>query len=600
MGTPFAFRMRAYAAAHFAFDSLLEITWPDAAAILQSEYTGGDDGRAYAVTLFGEIRGDAESLDAAQSWLAAAIGNALPSVALAANAAIDDPIAIAVLGLDLSEPREFMWYAGARAVDWFPPGNRMIAPEATLALMTAVGNHPQTDLLQRAIESYRRALINWVPERLLMAGEFLFIAAEALSRCLIETRSGEKGITPQNLARLAAESGPDQLRHRYLVEEIFAGDHSAFDAMHAASNGFEHGYMAVTDVRGLMDQVLQRSMTAVRRALVVASGVSDEALQVLLSEEYAEPRGLVPALHVVRGELAMKDATKPPPDVGSLELDFPRPEPLARRTKEGKVEVDLPATLTALQLPDNVEPRPKDRPTCRSSQTNRPSAGRAGGPRFMPCLTDGRQTGETSASDDQRSWADPRSRLPHGPAGGSRRRSSRRRRVRPSSLAIAREGFGRDACIDTGPGRWTRSSKQRSGFLRSTANRPGVPGRRQACRACRRDSRPSQEVGSACEVMRLMAQRLELRDVLGILVGGCGRALYWSGRLRNDSWCRESGSLEQLREATDLTRSRGRRQFREHRAPHRLKREKPDRASIGGSTRSSHRAPTRSSRRAVG
>ena len=48
--------MRAYAAAHLDYDDVLHIAWPDAEAIIQSEYTGGDDGRAYAVTLHGEIR----------------------------------------------------------------------------------------------------------------------------------------------------------------------------------------------------------------------------------------------------------------------------------------------------------------------------------------------------------------------------------------------------------------------------------------------------------------------------------------------------------------------------------------------------------------
>ena len=45
-------------------------------------------------------------------------------------------------------------------------------------LMTAVGTHPQTDLLQRVAECYRNALSNWFPERILMAVEFLYIAAE--------------------------------------------------------------------------------------------------------------------------------------------------------------------------------------------------------------------------------------------------------------------------------------------------------------------------------------------------------------------------------------------------------------------------------------
>ena len=39
MPEPFAFRARAYSAAHFEFEEVLTVNWPDAEAKLQSEYT---------------------------------------------------------------------------------------------------------------------------------------------------------------------------------------------------------------------------------------------------------------------------------------------------------------------------------------------------------------------------------------------------------------------------------------------------------------------------------------------------------------------------------------------------------------------------------
>jgi hypothetical protein len=348
--------MRAHAAAHFEFDRHIQINWPDAVALLQSEYTGGPDGRAYPVTLFGEIRGEAPSLDEAQQRLSSALGNALPIVALAANAAIDDPLPIGALGLDVSEPREFMWYATPRAEDWFPVGARTIDPEATLALMTAVGTNPNVVHLLRAIESYRRALSNWVPERRLMAGEFLFIAAETLSRFLVEARSSGRGITPRNLARLEGLADQDTLRSRYLHDEIFAGDGAALDAMQNASNGFEHGYMKTPDVLGLIDSALERSMTAVRRALIGASGLADDAADTLLGGYYAEPRGIVPPIHVIRGEIARVDAALPA-DPTSLDIDYPRPRAVVTSGAGESLEVELPSIITATHIPDNVQLR---------------------------------------------------------------------------------------------------------------------------------------------------------------------------------------------------------------------------------------------------
>ena len=89
--------MRAYAAAHFEWDDILTLTWPDAVAMLQSEYTGGHDGRAYPVTIHGEIRGNGDSLEEAEPRLASAIGNTLPIIAVASNAAIASPLAIAAV-----------------------------------------------------------------------------------------------------------------------------------------------------------------------------------------------------------------------------------------------------------------------------------------------------------------------------------------------------------------------------------------------------------------------------------------------------------------------------------------------------------------------
>jgi hypothetical protein len=102
----FTFQMRAYAFAHFAFDDHLTVTWPDAKAVLLSEYTGGEDGRAYPVTIFGEIRGEYPSIEEAETRLANSIGNTLPIVA--ANAGIADPLAVAVYGIDLSERQTFL------------------------------------------------------------------------------------------------------------------------------------------------------------------------------------------------------------------------------------------------------------------------------------------------------------------------------------------------------------------------------------------------------------------------------------------------------------------------------------------------------------
>jgi hypothetical protein len=357
MPSRFAFRMRAYAAAHFEFDEVLTATWPDADATLQSEYTGGEDGRAYPVTILGEIRGEGQSFEEAHVRLANALGNTLPLIAVAANAAVANPLAVAAHGLDLTDPQPFMGYRTPGANEWFPPGNRKIDTDATLALVTAVGTHPQTDLLHRAMESYRRALGHWVPEEQLLAGEFLSISAETLSRFLIESRAAARGITPKNLVRLNKLDSAGTLRREYLVDEVFAGDGDALTALESASNGFEHGYMGVDDVRGILEPVLERSFGHVRRALIAGSGVEDLMANRLLANDYEEPRALVPVITIVQGELSRQDPEQPAAemDVGPIELEWEVSDPVAVKRPDGKVDVTFVRKVTATKLPENCQ-----------------------------------------------------------------------------------------------------------------------------------------------------------------------------------------------------------------------------------------------------
>jgi hypothetical protein len=215
MAAPFAFRMRAYSAAHFDFDESLMINWPDAQAVLQSEYTGGVEGQAYAVTIHAEIRGEAESIEKAERWLSGLIGETLAPLALAVNAAIADPLAVATYGTDLSEPQPFIGYRTPEPSKFFPPGNRRFDLQSTGALVAAIGAHPETELLRRAVEAYRHALGYFTPEARLLAGEFLYISSEVLSRFLIKSRAREAAMTPKNLARGAGLPGAEKLRARY-------------------------------------------------------------------------------------------------------------------------------------------------------------------------------------------------------------------------------------------------------------------------------------------------------------------------------------------------------------------------------------------------
>lgn len=350
----FTVRLRAHAAAHLDFDETLKLTWPDGEALLQSEYTGGTDGKAYAVTLHGEMRGLAESLDDAHRKFANVLLNLFNIVGLCANAAVADPRMIAAYGIDLTTPQPFVGYRTPDAREWFPPGKRRIDLEATVAALDGFEtklNTPFGGYLLRSVAFYNRALRHWIPEERLMAGEFLFIAAETLSRFILEGRAAARGITPKNEAQREGLEGPDALRHRILDKDIFASDEEALVAMQNASDGFEHGFMALEGVQGLIEPVLERSMGHVRQALIDALDVAPPMRDRLLADEYTQPSGLVPDRWFVVGELSRQDPSQPPPemDPAAVELAWKAAPLEATRTEDGELTITFPLTNISVE-----------------------------------------------------------------------------------------------------------------------------------------------------------------------------------------------------------------------------------------------------------
>lgn len=356
MATMFMVRMRAYSAAQFDYADFVRLAWSDAEALLLSEYTGGPEGHSYGVTIHGAIRGPGDSMDEAQRRMSQALGDTFPSIALSSNGAVATPLMVAAHGLDLTDAQPFIGYRTPEAWDWFPPGKRRIDGEATHALISSLITNQGSQLLRQAIEFYSQALGHWTPEERLLAGEFLSIAAETLSRYLLESRAAARGMTPKNLARLFNSKDVESLRRQFLVDEIFARDLDALTALQEASNGFEHGYMAANQVRGVFEPVLERSMGHVRRALIEASGVDGGIQRRLLADEYTEPRGLVPDIWLISGQLSRRDPSKPAPPIDEvrIELEWTKGKPVATTTDSGDVSIGIPWEVKIAHKPDDV------------------------------------------------------------------------------------------------------------------------------------------------------------------------------------------------------------------------------------------------------
>jgi hypothetical protein len=76
-----------------------------------------------------------------------------------------------------------------------------------------------------------------------------------------------------------------------------------------------------------------------------------------LDDTYAAPRGLVPAIIMVRGQLARIDEALPPlPMEGApVELDWGPLKIAASKSPEGDVRLSFPGQATVTKLPPNVK-----------------------------------------------------------------------------------------------------------------------------------------------------------------------------------------------------------------------------------------------------
>jgi hypothetical protein len=233
---------------------------------------------------------------------------------------------------------------------------RTIPVEETLALMTALFELAEPEKLATAFDLYRQALLSSAPQKVLMAGEFLFISAETLGQALVAKDAAAADMSRKNLRRHAVTSGGKSQIRKYLEERVFAGDSEAYAAMEEASNGFEHGYKDIEIIRQDFVKVLPRAFGHVRRALIEATGVGAVITERLLNPPYVDRRWLEPVVMVANATIARRDTSQPVPEmvnVAPIELGFDKDIGGDWRD-DGRVLVTVARKAKVDKRPDNV------------------------------------------------------------------------------------------------------------------------------------------------------------------------------------------------------------------------------------------------------
>jgi hypothetical protein len=198
-----------------------------------------------------------------------------------------------------------------------PPGYRVVEPELVQELLTAHDRYlaksaEAADLLDRAVANYYDALRHWMEEQVLLTGEYLWMAAETLSRAHVEMEAAAAdGITPKNLCRMYGKQDVKQL-YELARQDVFAGHLDTLKKLNDVSDAFEHGYMNRGNLRAEVAPLLVDSARCIRHGLVKELDLAAAIEAAVLDPARDEPKGLVPEVHVLHGRIEIADASVAP------------------------------------------------------------------------------------------------------------------------------------------------------------------------------------------------------------------------------------------------------------------------------------------------
>lgn len=239
-----------------------------------------------------DIRGGSPTLDDALALFPQAGLLLQPLLALSANAAVSHPEI--ELGfettLGITERDFFQQYVPPERTGALRAG-RLIDVQATLALMEFVSESPHRDRLLRAMGQYQISLENWTLGGSILAVSHLWMAVEALTKVRVRVEMELRKL--REPAELAEKLGVEikKLDSTIRRDFIFRGDSNCYSKALEASDGFEHGFSAVDELRHLTSSVRDKTAEYVRREIFALSDLPQEVTQHLLASPFNEPQG---------------------------------------------------------------------------------------------------------------------------------------------------------------------------------------------------------------------------------------------------------------------------------------------------------------------
>lgn len=269
----------------------------------RTQYVSGGFEAKTPRAMYAEVSGQAESLEDAIQRFPNAARSLAPIFDVALNASVDD--LDLHFGFDATpelHEREF-FQSFVRDAALTPRRTRPVSTALLSHLTEAIARHPDNVRLHRAAAHYQQALRFWGFGDETRAVSQLWMGFEALTpvakRCELERTATESS------GDLARVMGVDERKLEPALRRVvlFRGDDTAYRATNQASNGFEHGFMPLDELRVLARGTRDASAAYLRRAIIELSGVDSAVASEALAAPYDWPIIGFPITKYLRGKL---------------------------------------------------------------------------------------------------------------------------------------------------------------------------------------------------------------------------------------------------------------------------------------------------------
>ncbi len=235
-----------------------------------------------------EIVGAAPNLEAAIDEFVRVASAILPMVSLATNAPIYD---LQVhLGYELRATGEQRPFVQQFLLDGrvLPVAKRRVPIAECQSLISMLASHQSGERLHRCCVHYYEALQNTLPGRETYAMANLYFGVETITEVARASFMLSNKLTKDQLVSywgVELKVLDAEVRRRL----VFQGDDATYKMAKEASDGLEHGYSPLRDIHVKAREVLSKTASYLRSAVLKYSGLDHPTVEVLSAAGYAMP-----------------------------------------------------------------------------------------------------------------------------------------------------------------------------------------------------------------------------------------------------------------------------------------------------------------------